>query len=161
MLSCRACTGLESALRASQIAKSPGSHLGSTSSPGSPTGKLVRSRQQNEHLKAEIHTLREAFEDIDGRNQALREEKQEVVRRLDDVQSRLHRETEGLFQQSAHSKSLTQQLQVYPRKSPLAWCRSLFCLSVRLLYRNAQILGNLPPPTAGAPRSFCRRSKRR
>ena len=120
MLSCRACAGLESALRASQMAKSPGSHLGSTSSPGSPTGKLVRSRQQNEHLKAEIHTLREAFEDIDGRNQALREEKQEVARRLDDVQSRLHRETEGLFQQSAHSKSLTQQLQVYLIKSLLA-----------------------------------------
>lgn len=124
------CSGLGSALRASQMDKSPRS-LESTTSPGSPTGKLVRSRQQNEVLRAEIHTLREAFEDIDGRNRALREEKDLVVRRLDEVQNRLHRETEGLFQQSAHSQSLTQQLQVRPREA-LSICavRHAVCLIV-------------------------------
>jgi hypothetical protein len=105
----------------------PRSPLGSASSPGSPTGKLVRSRKHNEVLQAEIHHLRDAFEDIDGRNQALREEKEQVVRRLEEVQTKLHRETEGLYQQSAYSKSLTQQLQVC--KIPLVMCLRAFCFA--------------------------------
>jgi len=87
----------------------------------------VRSRKHNEVLQAEIHHLRDAFEDIDGRNQALREEKEQVVRRLEEVQTKLHRETEGLYQQSAYSKSLTQQLQVC--KIPLVMCLRAFCFA--------------------------------
>ena len=111
--SAKSSPGYGSTLRASQFesrsAKSPGRL--SVVSPGSPTGKLVRTRQQNEALQAELRRLQDAFEDIDDRNQALVEEKEQVSQRLSEVQEKLHQETEGYFEKSAYAKSVAQQLQ--------------------------------------------------
>jgi chromosome segregation ATPase len=85
-------------------------------SPGSPTGKLMRTRRENEKLQADIQNLRDTFEDINDRNHALLEEKDQVARRLDEVQQKLHRETDGYFEQSAYTKSVTHQLQEEQQK---------------------------------------------
>lgn len=105
-------------LRASQMKspshKSPGKL--SIVSPGSPTGKLIRTRKQNQELQDELQQLREAFEDIDDRNQALLGEKEQVSRRLQNVQEQLNQETEGFFEQSAYAKSAAMQLQEEQQK---------------------------------------------
>jgi chromosome segregation ATPase len=101
-------------LRASQM--EPTSARQSIVSPGSPTGKLLRTRKQNEALQAELHRLQDAFEDIDDRNQALIKEKEDVSQRLSEVQEKLHQETEGYFEQSAYAKSMAQQLQEEQQK---------------------------------------------
>jgi len=103
-----------SMLRASQM--EPTSARQSIVSPGSPTGKLVRTRKHNEALQAELHRLQDAFEDIDDRNQALMKEKEDVSQRLSEVQEKLHQETEGYFEQSAYAKSMALQLQEEQQK---------------------------------------------
>ena len=70
-----------SMLRESQI-KSPHKMNGS---PGSPGDKLIRSRKENEKLHAELQHLRESREDIDARNQALLQEKEQVTLRLQEA----------------------------------------------------------------------------
>ena len=87
-----------------------------TGLPVSPTGELMRTLKENKGLQNELHNLKEAFHDINKRNMKLHEEKESMSRRLDEVQSKLHLETEGFNEKSAYAESVAQQLKEEQQK---------------------------------------------